>query len=387
MSTFEVKIKRIDQVEHHPNADRLDLARIDDYRCVVGRDQYQVGQLVAYIPEAAVLPEWLIEKLGLVGKLAGKDKNRVKAVKLRGVLSQGLVYPTAPRPKSEFPSIEAGKFIDQGNVDCIIAEGNQVAVVREGDVVTDFLGITKYEPPIPTHMGGEVFNAFGMTLKYDIENFKKYPTVLEEGEEVVMTEKIHGTWCCLGYHPDHGDGYIVTSKGLSEKGLAFKMNENNLTNLYVRALNATTDSSGNNVVDRVLTTFFDLDAPFYILGEVYGVGVQDLLYGADEPQFRVFDIYVGQPGQGHYIDADKLQGMCAALGVEMVPTIYAGPFSKEAMEEATTGKETVSGQEINIREGVVIKPIQERQDLELGRVILKSVSEAYLLRKGGTEYT
>lgn len=72
-----------------------------------------------------------------------------------------------------------------------IEDGSHIPV-NEGDVVTDFLGITKWEPPIPVHMAGEVWNAHGMTLKYDVENFKKYPNVLNEGEHVVMTEKIHG---------------------------------------------------------------------------------------------------------------------------------------------------------------------------------------------------
>lgn len=56
------------------------------------------------------------------------------------------------------------------------------------------------------------------------------------------------------------------------------------------------------------------------------------------------------------------------------------------MEEFTSGKETISGNETNIREGIVIKPIFERVDFSLGRVVLKSVSEEYLLRKGGTEF-
>ena len=62
-------------------------------RCVVGKESYADGDLAAYIPEGAICPEWLIAELGLEGKLAGSKKNRVKAVQLRGSLSQGLVYP------------------------------------------------------------------------------------------------------------------------------------------------------------------------------------------------------------------------------------------------------------------------------------------------------
>lgn len=373
MATFEAKVYKL-RIEEHPNADALELAVVGDYRSIVRKGQFKTGDLGIYIPEAAVLPEWLIARLGLEGKLAGKDSNRVKAVKLRGVLSQGLVYPTVLIGPDQDYGVELER------------EGTFVSV-REGDVVTTDLNITKYEPPIPVHMAGEVWNAHGMTLGYDIENFKRFPNILVEGEDVVMTEKIHGTWCCFGYHPE-ASHHIITSKGLSGQGLAFKINEQNANNLYLRALDGTApgpDGTGGNVLDRA-HDLFGYNQPFYILGEVFGTGVQDLTYGATKPQFRAFDIYIGEPGYGQYLDAEQLQAYCTALNVGMVPIVYVGPFSKEKMEEVTNGKEVVSGSEVNIREGVVIKPIRERQDLELGRVILKSVSEAYLLRKNGTEF-
>lgn len=189
MATFECKVYKL-KIEEHPNADVLELAVVGDYRSIVRKGQFKTGDLGVYIPEAAVLPEWLIASLGLEGKLAGKQKNRVKAVRLRGVLSQGLVYPATdvsvdaayPEYAIELHNDVAGTF----------GMTKVFYPVKEGSVVTEELGITKYEPPIPVHMAGEVFNAHGMTLKYDIENAKKFPDVLQEGEEVVMTEKIHG---------------------------------------------------------------------------------------------------------------------------------------------------------------------------------------------------
>src|SRR6185312_807199 len=102
MSSFEVKIHRI-KVEAHPNADRLEIGRIvgQDYQFIVGKGQFTDGSLFVYIPEAAIVPDWLLEEMGLVGKLNGLAKNRVKAQKFRGVLSQGLAY--------EPPSVKAGK--------------------------------------------------------------------------------------------------------------------------------------------------------------------------------------------------------------------------------------------------------------------------------------
>lgn len=269
--------------------------------------------------------------------------------------------------------------------------------VKEGDDVAALLGIIKYEPPIPVHMSGEVFNAFGYTINFDIENIKKFPDIFQDGDLVVMTEKLHGTWTCLGYHPAVGD--IVTSKGLSGGGLAFKMNEANKDNLYIRSLRSTENGyefshdgedtivGKKNVIERMFELTSGME-PFYILGETFGKGVQDLTYGTDKPQFRVFDIYLGEPGKGRYLHFAELTNTCEALNVEIVPIVYHGPYSKEMVNVATNGKETFSGKESNLREGVVIKPVIERRNDLIGRVMLKSVSDAYLLRKGNvTELT
>ena len=354
-------------IEEHPNADALEFAVIGGYRSIVRKDQYKTGDLAVYIPEQSILPQWLVKELGLEGRLAGKESNRVKAVKLRGVLSQGLIYPVG----------DDGVVLKPDPYD----PGFRGTQVQVGDDVTEFLGIVKYEPPIPTSMSGQVFNASGMTVKYDIENWKNYPDILQEGEDVVFTEKLHGTWACFGLYDQ--DTYIVGSKGLSAKGLAFKLNDENANNLYVRMYN----ELGRILVDR-LNRVFPGEEKVYILGEIFGKGVQDLGYGMQKPSFRIFDIRIGDD----YLDHDLMQDVIAnefnddEIEVSSVPVLYRGPFSVDVMNEYTNGNETVSGNSMNIREGIVMRPTVERRDDELGRVILKSVSEAYLLRKGGTEF-
>lgn len=373
MSEHKVEVVKV-VITPHPNADAVELAQVGDYLSVVKKGQFSTGDLVAYIPEQSILPTSLIQELGLEGRLAGSAKNRVKAIKLRGVLSQGLCYPAKPEWKS-------------------------------GQDVTELLGVTKYEPPVPTALAGEVFSAgLERCLKYDIENFKRYPDLLQDGEEVVFTEKIHGTWCCIGVlapehsHPVYGD-VIITSKGLSSQGLAFKLfdAENpergnpNSNNLYVRTESAT------NMVQRIkehCAYYLDQGMSVYVLGEVFGRGVQDLSYGASADHdenigFRVFDIYVGSPRtpNSRYLDHESLELVTSSLGLKRVPVLYRGPFSKEVLLQYTDGKESVTGKGAHIREGVVVRPVKERRSDLIGRVQLKSVSEHYLLRKDGTEYT
>lgn len=358
MATFGVFILPIRGLEAIPDANAIELAVVGDYRSVVKIGQFQTGDLVAYIPEAAVIPEGLLAEMGLTGKLAGSQGNRVKAVRLRGCLSQGICYPAAGRGWTE------------------------------GQDVAGELGITKYVPPIPAHLAGQLTNVGTQnTLKYDIENYKRFPDVFRDGEPVVFTEKVHGTWTCMGVlqeEPVEGHGCVlVTSKGMSGQGLAFKMNEANQHNLYVRLANYL------GIEARVRRVFMS-DTPVYVLGETFGV--QDLKYGASTAQdetlgFRVFDIFVGNPHTGSFLGDADLDAACQELGLERVPVLYRGPFSREVLMQYTDGKETVSGRSLHIREGIVARPCTERRDPDLGRVQLKSVSAAYLLRKGeATEF-
>lgn len=99
MSSFQVPVKRIRAIEAHPNADAIEFAVVDGYRSIVRKGDFASGELVAYIPEASIVPEAVIRRLGLwdaekgKGKLSGKAGNRVSAIKLRGQISQGLCYP------------------------------------------------------------------------------------------------------------------------------------------------------------------------------------------------------------------------------------------------------------------------------------------------------
>lgn len=182
MAEFEAKVYKL-EIEEHPNADALELARVGDYVSCVQKGAFKTGDLGVYLPEQAVLPDWVIARLGLEGKLAGKDQNRIKAVKLRGVLSQGLVYPVEAR--YDVVETNTGPYPSTIHdvVYCVTQdEGGPGHRVEEGYDVREWMGITKYEPPIPVHMAGEVFNAYGKTLKYDIENSKRFARLYNKGE-------------------------------------------------------------------------------------------------------------------------------------------------------------------------------------------------------------
>ncbi|MCX4822011.1 RNA ligase (ATP) [Streptomyces sp. NBC_01142] len=360
MSTLRVTAELL-TIHTHPNADALELAQVGLYRAVVAKGAYRSGDAAVYIPEQAVLPAELVEELGLTGRLAGGASNRVKAVRLRGELSQGIVC----RPGA-------------------LADVDLVRAAADGTDFAELLSITKWSPPIPPTMDGEVERAPDLLSWVDIENIQRYPEIFEPGEPVVLTEKLHGSACLMTYTVagDASDtGKVqVSSKGFGSKGLALKEDPRNL---YWRAI------LGHDVPAVAARLAEKLGARrIGLFGEVYGAGVQDLAYGAnaraeEDLGYAVFDVSAEIDGQVRWLDAAEL----LSGELPLVPRLYEGPYDIEKVLELASGRETVSGRELHLREGVVIRPATERYSPVVGgRAIAKAVSPAYLTRKGGTEY-
>ncbi|MFE9021550.1 RNA ligase (ATP) [Streptomyces sp. NPDC007808] len=354
MSTLRVTAEIL-TVHEHPNADALELAQVGLYRAVVAKGAYRTGDAAVYIPEQSVLPAGLIEELGLTGRLAGSGADRVKAVRLRGELSQGIVC----RPKA------------LGDVDLALA-------AAQGTDFAEVLGITKWVPPIPPTMSGDVESAPDLLPWVDIENIQRYPDIFAPGEPVVLTEKLHGSACLLTYAADEGRVY-VSSKGFGSKSLALREDPRNL---YWRAVR------GHGVAEAAARLAERLGARRVgVFGEVYGAGVQDLTYGADGRRetlgYAAFDVSAEIDGRVRWLDpAEVLEGE-----LPLVPRLFEGPYDIDRVLEVATGRETVSGRELHLREGVVIRPAVERYSAVTGgRAIAKAISPAYLTRKGGTEY-
>lgn len=359
MAEFNASVYEI-TVEPHPNADAIELARVGDYYSIIKKDYLKTGDLAVYIPEGAVVPEYIQEEVGCLGKLAGSAKNRVKAATLRGVLSQGLCYKARP-----------GWVVGQN--------------------MAEELGVTKYEPQIPSKLAGEVAN-IGQenTFTFDIENVKKFPLVFQNGELVSLTEKLHGTFTVVGsIFGDKIDSLVdgrsfVSSKGHFSKGLIIKDNEVNQNNTYIRIAK----KFDLYRITQILSDRYENNV--HITGETFG-DVQDLKYGLKQGEidFRVFSIFVGKRSHKQRLRAlndDELEAVLTEFNLKRVPVLYKGPYSKEIMLQYTDGKETYSGLETHMREGVIVSPLVERSDPQIGRVVLKSVSVHYLLRKGGTEF-
>lgn len=355
MATFEVTIENI-TVQPHPNADRLEFAQVGLYNVVVPKGKYATGDEVFYIPEFSVLPESLIATLGLEGKLAGSKANRVKPVKLRGLLSQGLVAPLT--------------VLDE--------------IDRDLQDFAEALDITKWEPVIPAALAGDVESAPQLIRWIEIENIKKFPNMFKDGEHVVIDEKVHGTCTCVTViNPTQEDAEVfVTSKGIGSRNLALKENANNAYWRMFHKFNIKdfTAFIGNKFPDVTKVAVF---------GETYG-SVQDLHYGLNnELGFILFDIQINrETGEKEWLAPEITEALAKEFGMPMAPRLYDGPYSLDIVTKLAYGPELVSGTEANIREGVVVRPAADNDDIVFngGRKIGKFVSDDYLTRRGGTEY-
>jgi RNA ligase (TIGR02306 family) len=384
MSSFQVPLIAIDAIEGHPNADAIEVAIIHRYRSVIRKAEgYKPGDKVVYIPQASVVPDYLMKRIGLwdeakgVGRLGGPNFNRVSASKFRGLLSQGICLRVTPHE------------VD-GDLVWVDGEDGRTTA-RVGDDLSEFLGVTKWIPPIPEELLGEVF-APGreFTVDFDIEDVKAFPDAMIEGEDVEYTEKMHGVFTAITILPAHDAqspsiaefafgpdrNMLLYSKGLGAQGLAFKAIEANDKSIYVRAT--------DGLRQRLAEFGASIREPLTFMGETFGPGVQDLHYGK-ELGFRMFGACSGYRGGLEHFGPDRRAELAAALGIGQVHCFYRGPFSWETLAEHTDGK-TATGAD-HIREGVVVAPVVQRDHIRLGRVIVKSVSEHYLLRKGGTEFS
>jgi len=328
-----VEVCSIDRVIPHANADKLEIAVIKGWQCIVPKSaEYRAGDKVVYFPPDTMIPLTWAERFGVTNYLSiksGEDMGRIFCTKLRGEPSFGLIV-NPENPDWEF-----------------------------GQDVADFYGAKKYLPPIK-FSDGDAERENPLFVQYtEIENYRNFPHLLQEGEEVSITEKIHGTNCRVGLV----DGVKIAG---SHKIQRRQTIANGQPSRYWLPWEITAVQA---LMTRVQKCGFK---QIILYGEIYGPGIQNLHYDARKaPAFRAFDLLA----DGHYFTADVFRRLGDKDEVPLVPELYRGPWSQDLLMHAA-GKSTLGN---HIREGCVIKPVAERRDPEIGRVVLKYISDDYLL--------
>ena len=332
MSTeHNVNVIRIGDINKHPDADSLSITEVDGRPVIIRSGEFQTGDLAVYVPVDSLCPVADPRFAFLAQRSNPRDgRCRLRAAKLRGVFSMGLLV----KPDAD---------------------------MTEGDEVRERLGIEVYEPPEPDVGGdGEGERDPSIMPVYDVESARKWCKVLHEGEEIVITEKIHGA-----------NARFVKSDGrlwVGSRNLYKRPDGLSMWSVVAQQLNLDERLSGHTNIA--------------VYGEVYGQ-VQDLKYGKSGHHLVLFDALDVRTRK--WLDYDAFLALADSLQLPAVPELYRGPWSSERRDElfALAEGPTVLGGGANVREGWVLRPTVERSDPRLGRVQMKLHGQGYLLRKGG----
>ena len=361
MSNLIIEVCKIEKIIFLENANKLEMVQIKGWNCLVGKTQYKVGDLVVFVPPDSIVPQNLIEKYGLTYL---KNNGRIGTIKLRGYISQGLIL-----------NLPEGKW-------------------EEGDDVANVLNIVKYEPPeeLPSVYGicnkiKKMYINSNFHKYTDIENIKNHPNVFEDGESVYISEKMHGTsfragWIkneantlwkkiknIFGFLPSHE--FIFGSRNVQ---LSYK-NKNKYfydSNVYAKTAEA------YDLKNR-------LQYGEVIYGEIVGHGIQKRYsYGYIEgvTRFYAYDIMKDDK----YMNVVDFIDGCKIKGIPTVPFLYIGPYSKQIVDTFTKGCSILDTIGTSIREGCVVKPLEEKINPYIGRLCLKSINSEYLLLKNNSEF-
>jgi RNA ligase (TIGR02306 family) len=331
-------IQKIIDIQPIIDADAIEVATVNGWRVVVKKGEFKVGDLVIYCEVDSWIPHTLapfLSKGQFPRVYDGIEGEKLRTVKLRGQISQGLIIPIPDSTRAG-----AGRLI------------------AEGLDVTDHLGIVKYEPPVSAQLAGISLGAFPSQVpKTDEERIQnltnEWPALQSHWYEV--TEKLEGSSMTVGLLDNE---FIVCSRNLKLKEV-----EGNTLWMLARKY---------DIENKMRAMMVDGTV---IQGEVIGEGIQGNHYGIKGQDFYVFAIY--SVFHGGYVSSTIRRQLCEDLGLKHVPLIDEGAhFTGQTIDEVL--KQADGQSKLNpkvLREGLVFKRID-------GQEHFKAVSNKYLLKHG-----
>jgi RNA ligase (TIGR02306 family) len=344
-----VTVQRIKEIEPHTNADRLEIAHILGWKCVVQKGEFHKGELVLYFETDSYIP--MYPELEFLRKFSfkphpdtGVDGLKIKTIKLRGQVSQGLILP-----------LDTFKNIPR----------------TEGADVTEQLKVVKYE--VLDKLSIDAKGHFPENIpKTDetrvqlIEDFlKKYAGTL-----CYVTEKIDGTSCTAYFE----NGIY----GVCSRNNDLKLNK---TNLYVYVLS----------LQKVEEKLRALGKNIALQGEIHGGSPKHIIEGNRLKENGIFwDVYsIFLIDEGMFMEPDEMELFLRENDIRKVPLvaqIYL-PTSIDELIKLATRKSAYNSEEW--AEGIVIRPLKNIIDSDFafvrgtngtGFFSFKVVNPEYLLK-------
>ena len=338
-------IRKIDSIRPIPDADAIECAVVGGWTVVIKKGDFKAGDLAIYCE----IDSWISTELAPFlskGKepreYNGVRGERLRSVKLRGQLSQGLLL-------DRFVALD------------------KVGEIHEGMDVSDLLNIVKYEAPVPACLAGKARGMFPSFIpRTDQERIQNLTT--EFAEWVSPGFPIMPTW-------------EVTEK-LDGSSMTVYVNEQD-QGVCSRNLNLY-DTEGNTLWqvahrDQIITALQDSQRNLAIQGELIGEGIQGNPYKIKGQSFYVFDIY--EIDKGSYMTPTQRRDFCEFHELLHVPVIAFGAHLYDTLGMATIdsllefaeGKSELNPQ--TDREGLVFKCNEQQKSF-------KTISNKYLLKHG-----
>jgi RNA ligase (TIGR02306 family) len=340
-------IRTIDSLRPIPGADAIECAVVGGWTCVVKKGEFKAGDAAIYCEIDSFIPTAIAPFLTKPGHYAktfeGVEGERLRTVKLRGQLSQGLLLNYW-----NFPSV-------------VEAFHKTRLATNEPFDVSELLGIAKYEAPIPAALAGEVKGMFPSVIpKTDQERIQNLSAELEEwkAENLTweVTEKLDGSSMTV---------YVIDGEvGVCSRNLDLKRNPDN--SLWRAAI--------KHKLEEKLVGYGNIA----IQGELVGNGIQGNMYKMRDQDFYVYDVYDIDAGR-YFTPADR-KTFVQALDLLHCPVLHSATQllvteSTETLLRVAEGKSVMSDITGPEREGLVYK-CNEKQ------VSFKAISNKFLLKGG-----
>lgn len=330
-------IQTIDDIRPIENADNIVLATIGGWRAVVKKDEFVPGDKCVYHEIDSLLPDHPHYEF-----MRQRDF-RVKSMKLRGCLSQGLALPVS-----------------------ILSDFGYTGVYDLDEDVTAVIGVRKYEHPLRNsgnaNHGRPKGNFPSFCVKTDEERIQGQKKLLEEqlGAEVYVAEKTDGSSTTF-YFKDGCWGVCSRNLELKEE----------TSGAYWDLFNSL------DMRNRIKDNEFD----FFIQGEMVGPQVQGNKYKLKERKLFVFNVF--NMKEHRFLDLDELLAFCEKYGLSTVPILDRIKLHSDmdAWLAYAEGKSVLNKD--TEREGVVVRPVKETYSSVMrGRFSFKIISNRFLLKQG-----
>ena len=321
-------VRKVSEVKPIPDADRIELAVVDGWQCVVKKGEFSVGDEVIYCEIDSFLPireEFEFLRKSSFKRMDEREGFRLRTVRLRGQISQGLLLSKSLVPRE----------------------------LALGDEVTDDLGIVKYEPPVPVNLAGEVVGSFPSSIaKTDEERIQNLASEFESfrGKEFYLTEKLDGT----SFTAFYDDAF-----GVCGRNWQYAETAGNLLWKIARSIG----------LEEKLSS---LDRRIAIQGELVGPGIQGNKYQLRQHQLFVFNAF--DIDSFAYVEKEELHELCERLELQQVPFMGKREVPKTIDEilELAEGKSALNAQ--TDREGLVWV-----HGSGSNRISFKTISNAFLV--------